>query len=270
MIDRHKREGRIYGGVDDRDVQSINRVDWLPVMHGGATERVDGELQASAADSLHINDVAQIPYVGQDKIFVMRRLRAKSGLEPYPPYGTIPVPQKFIRAVLHPFGHMRFGRATMCGVVFETAVFGWVVRRRDDNAVREMPIAGAVVYKDRVRNDRCRGYAVGLLYNRMHFVCGQDLERGALSGSGKRVRVLAHVQGTIRALRAPVVANRLVNREDMRLGERPVQRRAAMPARAKADPLFGGFKLRPARVVFTLQPDRIDQHLPRCRLARQR
>ena len=58
VIDRHERKGRIDLRIDDRDVQAVDRVDRLPVMHRGAAERIDAELQAGGADRLHVDDVA--------------------------------------------------------------------------------------------------------------------------------------------------------------------------------------------------------------------
>ena len=57
--------------------QLVDRVDRFPVMHGGATEGVDGELEAGGANGLHIDNVAQIGDVGQDKIVLLRRVGAE-------------------------------------------------------------------------------------------------------------------------------------------------------------------------------------------------
>ena len=54
--------------------QFIDRVDRLPVMHGGAAERVDGELELGGADRVHIDDVAQVVDIRQDEIFLVRRV----------------------------------------------------------------------------------------------------------------------------------------------------------------------------------------------------
>ena len=74
MIDGHEREGRIDLRVDDGDVELVDRIDRLPVMHGGAAQRVDGELEAGGANGVHIDDVAQVVDIGQDEIFLMRRV----------------------------------------------------------------------------------------------------------------------------------------------------------------------------------------------------
>ena len=50
----------------------------------------------------------------------------------------------------------------------------------------------------------------------------QHFERRALRRAGQRVRVLAHVERAVDALAAAVVADRLGDGQDVRLGERAV------------------------------------------------
>jgi hypothetical protein len=83
------------------------------------------------------------------------------------------------------------------------------------------------------------GVAPSLRWIRVHAVRGEHLERGALGRRRQRVSVLAEMERAVDALRAPVVADRLRDHADVRLRERPAQRRAAMPARAEAHPLGG-------------------------------
>ena len=83
------------------------------------------------------------------------------------------------------------------------------------------------------------------------------------------MRVLAHIERAVGALDAPVVADGLGDGENMGFGERPVKRRAAMPAGAKGDPLFGVVEIRPALEIFAFEPGQIDQHLLGRRLAGQ-
>ena len=45
VIDRHEREGRIDRRVDDGDIEAVNVVDRLPVVHGRAAQRIDAELE---------------------------------------------------------------------------------------------------------------------------------------------------------------------------------------------------------------------------------
>ena len=70
--------------------------------------------------------------------------------EPHASYAAIAVSQKFIGSVLDPLGHADSGRSPMSGVVFEPAILRRVVRWNDDNAVRQMLSARAVIDKDGV------------------------------------------------------------------------------------------------------------------------
>jgi len=62
-------------------------------------------------------------------------------------------------------------------------------------------------------------------------------------------------------LRAAVIANRLRNRQNVRLGERAVQRRAAMPARAEADELVCVARVGRALVVIAFEPRQIHEQI---------
>src|SRR5262249_62000628 len=85
-----------------------------------------------------------------------------------------------------------------------------------------------------------RGYSIVLLNDGFDIVGGQHLERGTLGGPGHRVGVFADIERTVGALATPVVADSLRDGQDMRLGERTVQRRATVPAGAEAHQLVRG------------------------------
>jgi len=82
--------------------------------------------------------------------------------------------------------------------------------------------------------------------------------------------VLAHIERAIGSLGLPVVADRLGDRENVSLGERSVQWRAAMPAGAKTDPLLGVIDIGPALKILAFKARQVDQHLFRRGLARER
>ena len=67
-----------------------------------------------------------------------------------------PLQQEIVGGVLDPLRHVRVRRTAVRRVVFETAVGGRIVRRRDDDAVGEARRAPAVVIEDGVRNGRRR------------------------------------------------------------------------------------------------------------------
>ena len=127
VIDRHEREGRIDLRVHHSDIQVIDRVDRFPVMHGGATERIDGELEAGGANGLHIDNVAQIGHVGQDEVLLVRRLGAEGRSKAHPFHTSITVAQQVVGPVLDPPGHVDIGRTSVSRIVLEPTVLRRVV-----------------------------------------------------------------------------------------------------------------------------------------------
>jgi hypothetical protein len=73
------------------------------------------------------------------------------------------------------------------------------------------------------RNHRRRCDSVFLLDYDLHAIARQYLDGRTLGRSGKRVRVLAHEKRAFDFLGAAVFANRLSNRQDVRLRERFAQ-----------------------------------------------
>ena len=122
-------------------------------------------------------------------------------------------------------------------VVLEAAVGGRVVRRRDHDAVALVIGATTVVDEDGVRDDGRRRHAVVALEDRLDAFGRQHLERRPLRRAGEGVRVLAQEKRTVDRVRAAVVADRLGDRQDVRLGEGIVKRRAPVPAGAEGDAL---------------------------------
>ena len=170
---------------------------------------------------------------------------------------------------LNPLRHIGIGRSAMRRVVFKSAILRGIVRRGDDNAVGETPIAAAIVDEDRPGDDGRRRDPVIPLNDGFDVVGGKDFQRVALGGAGQGMRVLSHEQHAIRAMRPPEIADRLGYGKNMRLGERAVARRAAMAARAEADPRCRVVGIRPGLEILPLEPGRVDQHLLRRRLASQ-
>ena len=85
-----------------------------------------------------------------------------------------------------------------------------------------------------------------------------------LGGAGEGVRVLAHEQRAGRsAWLCAIVADGLRDGQDVGLGERAVQRRAAMAAGAEADELLRIVQIRLPLVIGALQLSRFDQQFMR-------
>src|SRR5262249_62355953 len=101
----------------------------------------------------------------------------------------------------------------------EATVRRWVVRRRYNNGVGEVLFAITVINKDSSRDNRRRSDTVISLDDGLHVISGQHFQCGALSRAGHSVRVLSHVKRAIVAPAAPVITNRLSNRQNVCCGE---------------------------------------------------
>ena len=82
--------------------------------------------------------------------------------------------------------------------------------------------AATVINQDRSRDDRCRGYGVALLDNRLDVVRRQHLYCRALCRTRERMGILSNVEGAVGPLRSTVVTNRLSYGQDVRFRESAV------------------------------------------------
>jgi hypothetical protein len=219
MIDCHKGEGRVDLRIHDNYIKLVDGVDRLPIMDRGPAERIHAQLQAGGSDRVHVNDVSEVVDIRQDEVFFVRAARPDGIRERQALHPDIAAPQQFVGSVLNPLRHIGVGRATIGRVVLEATILRRVVRWRDDDAVRELFLAAAIMNEDSPRDDRRGRHAVTALDDCLHIVGGQHFERGALGRAGKRVSVLAHVEWAVGALASPIVADGLSNGQDVRFGE---------------------------------------------------
>ena len=187
MIDGHEREGRIDRRVDDRDVQFVGGIDRLPVADRGASQRVDGHIEAGGTNGVHVNDVPQGPphKAGQSLPGAWSlpcRAAGRHALD-----AGVVRPQQLVGPILNPLRYVRIGRTAIGRVVFEPAVSRGIVRRRDDNAVGQVRLAVPVVNQNGARNDRRRGYSVVLLESRFQR-CWRRGPRARCAGQGRKQR----------------------------------------------------------------------------------
>ncbi len=144
VIHRHERERRVEFRIHDLDVQFVNGIYRLPQRQRRAAERVHTEFQIRGANRVHVHDVFQILNVRQNKIFRVRGRGLERGLKGNSLHAGIARAQQFVRAVLHPLGHIRVRRTAVRWIVFEAAIFRRIVRRRDDDAVSETRFTAAI------------------------------------------------------------------------------------------------------------------------------
>jgi hypothetical protein len=146
--------------------------------------------------------------------------------------------QDRVGPVLYPLRHVHIRRPAVGRVVLEPAVLRRVVRGGDDDAIGQTRAAAVVVPQDRMRDDRGRRRAVVGLDEDLHPMRGQDRQRSALGWPRDGVGVFAHPQRAGDPRLLSILADRLRDGGDVRVGEGAIQRGAAMARRAKADELL--------------------------------
>ena len=118
-----------------------------------------------------------------------------------------------------PFGNVSIRRPAMGRIVFEAAESRRVMRRSDDDAVRETALATAIVGENRVRDDRGRSVTIVSIDHHVDAICCEHLQSAGKSGLRKRVRIDADVERSVNALLLAIKANRLRDGEDVGLVE---------------------------------------------------
>src|ERR1035441_9184256 len=115
-------------------------------MDPGPAQRVDGELQRRAGQRREVDDVGEVVDVGGDVVVPVRRAGAQGEVVVEALHFGQAVGDELVGAVLDPPGRGCVGGASVGRVVLEAAVFGWIVRRRYDDAVTlRLAFVGGVV-----------------------------------------------------------------------------------------------------------------------------
>ena len=139
------------------------------------------------------------------------------------------VREEFVRGFLDEAGHIDIRRAAIGRIVFEAAFVGRIVRRTNDDPVRQAGFAAAIVGKDRMRNHGRRRISAVRVDHRLDAVGGKDFKSAGESGLGQRMRVHAQEQRPVDASVAAIEAHRLRDRQDVRFIEGGREGGAAMP-----------------------------------------
>ncbi len=159
-------------------------------MDAGSAERIDGELEGGASKSVEVDDVGEVVDIGGDVVVAVgvvggERSGVGDALDAVEAGGD-----EFVGAVLDPLGGGGVGWAAVGRVVLEAAVFGWVVRGRDDDAVGAVQFQVAIAGEDGVGEGGRGGVAEVLVDHDLDVVGGEDFERGGEGGLGEGVGVL--------------------------------------------------------------------------------
>ena len=206
-VQRHESELRVDLIADGVNVDPVPGCYPRPVMHPCAAEWIDADLQAGVADDVEVDDVAEVSHVGVDEVVFLRGRAAARPFERPSRDAVEAGTQQRIRPVLDPAGDRSICRPSVRRVVFEAAVFGWVVRRCNDDAVRQTAGAPAVVTEDGVRDHGRWREAVLLRSHDQHAVRGEHLQRGLERRLRQGMRIDGDEQGAVDPGHASVIAD---------------------------------------------------------------
>ena len=235
-IDRHEPEGRIDDFVHNREIQTIALGNRAPIVNSGAAKRIHAHADVRAANRIHVEHAAEIAYVSIEKVMPVRGSGAPGLFERNSLHALEAAFQKRIGPGFDPSGDVVIRRPAVGRVVLEAAIVGRIVRRRDDNAVRQPCIAAAVVSEYGVRNHRSGRVFVLIREHDFHTVGRQHFERAGTGRHRQRVRVDAEEQRAADALPLAVIANGLTDGQNMPFVESDLQRRSRDAPRCRTQP----------------------------------
>ena len=239
-------------------------------MNARATEWVDGQSNARAANRLHVDDVAQIAHVRVEIVVPVRR----SGAQCPRVRHAIDVVEAGLHQVVglrfDPIGDIRISGPAVGCVVLEPSIVWWIVRRSNHDAVGQPRRASAVVAENGMGQHRRRRVLIVLREHDVDAVCGEHLNRSCARGHRQRVCVDAKIERAVDDLLSAVAADGLADRDHVGFVERPIERRPAVARRAERHALGGHRGIGHFSVVSRHQPGYVEQHLRRRRMARKR
>ena len=267
VIHAHEGKRRIDGGVDHIELAPGPLRDGKPVFSGSAPQRIDPDAEAGRFDDIEVDHTPQVPDVFLSKIERTRRGGALRALIRDPFHVPIAIPQQFIRPFFDPPGGVGVGRTAVRRVIFHAAILRRIVRRREDQAVRQPGRAGAIVIEDRERNSGRRRRRVIRRNKDVHAVSREHLERGALRRRRDGVRVLSQIQRPGVTARAAIFDDGLRDGGDVGVSECAVQRSATMATGAERDGLLGVAGIGLLFVIGAFESRGIDEQRARGRLA---
>ncbi len=214
-VDRHEAEGRVDGVIDHRRSNPIALDDRLPVVDSGAAQGIDADANARSLDRLHVHHLGEVGHIGSDVVIGLDAGRLAGAFIGQAKDADQAGGQEIVGRVLDPAGDVDIGRAAIGRIVFEAALVRRVVRRADDDTVRQAATATAVIGQDGVGDHR-RGRITALVIDPgVDVVGGQHLDGAGEGGLAQGVGVHAQEQGTVDPGLAPIQADRLGDSQDM-------------------------------------------------------
>src|SRR5262249_44099582 len=205
----HEPEGRIDGMVHDLQIESVAIADGIPVSHARAAQRIHADAHLALADCLQIDHRGKIAHIGIEILMGMYSGGASSAFKRYSQHSAQVVGNEGVGLSFYPFGDVSIRWSAMGRIVFEAAKSRRVMRRCDDDAVREAAFATAIVAENRVRDYRGRSVTVISIDHHIDAIGCKHLQSACKSGLRKSVRIEADVERPVNALLLAIKANRL-------------------------------------------------------------
>src|ERR1035437_3719372 len=106
-------------------------------MDARAAQRIDPDLHSGRADRLHVDDVRKVGDIRADVVVAVDAGGFARGVVWNSSHATEVLLEKRICGALDPRCYVSIGRSAIRRVVLEAAVLGWIMRRGDDDSVRE-------------------------------------------------------------------------------------------------------------------------------------
>src|SRR5262249_31251664 len=195
-----------------------------------AAERIHADRDAGALDRVHVDHVFEVSDVVTDEVAMVSGRRSDGFFVGKSFHFAIAAAEDRVSAVLDPLGDVGVGGGAVGRGVFEAAVFGRGVRGRNDDPVGDFFGAAVVVDLNVAGDDGRRCEAVVFLDHGEVVVGGDHFQGGALSGAGEGVCIFPDKERAGDVAFRAVVADGLCDGQNMGLGERAIERRAAVAA----------------------------------------
>src|SRR5215813_6913781 len=181
----HKPESRIDVVVHDLQIESVAVANRIPISHAGTTQRIHADVNLALADCLEVDHRGKIAYIGIEILMGMYVGSASSAFKRYSRHSAQVVGNESVGLPFYPFGDVSVRRSAVGWIVFEAAKSRRVMRRCDDDAVREAAFATAIVAENRVRDYRGRSVTVISIDHHIDAIGCKHLQSACKSGLRK-------------------------------------------------------------------------------------
>ncbi len=225
----HEPERRVHGITNDGRGDAVSLDDGLPEMHSRAAQGIDPDLHPRSADRFHVDDVGKVGHVRTNVIVAMNASSLLRAVIRNPLQSPQSVFQKCVCGALNSRRDIGVSRSAIWRIIFEAAILGRVMGRGDHDAIGKAAGPVPVVGQDRMRDRGRRRISVPLVNHHGDIVGREYLQRAGEGALRQGMGVDAHEQRAVDAAAAPMVAERLADRQNVRLVEGVVKGGAAMP-----------------------------------------